>query len=68
MSPVDDRVEWPHPDRCPGGDCRGQFFWLKDYGMICTVRLVQLTGGSVVKLIELSHTMRVEKAEGCGLA
>lgn len=60
--------EWPHPDRCPGPDCAGQFMWLKHYGIICTVRLQQLTGGSITKLFELSKQAHIENLEGLGLS
>ena len=62
--------EWPHPDRCPGSDCRGQFFWIKHYGMICTVRLYQIANGRnvVVVAAELSREALIARSEGLGLA
>jgi hypothetical protein len=60
--------EWPHPNRCPSSECRGQFLWLRHYGVICSVRLQQLTGGSVARLYELSNEAHINKTEGLGLA
>lgn len=59
-------LEWPHPNRCPGTDCRGQFFFLTHYGVICTVRLLQLTDGSPSSVIKLSEEARKEHLEGLG--
>jgi hypothetical protein len=59
---------WPHPERCPSADCRGQFFLLKHYGAICTVRLLQLTDGKLLKIFELSDKAHEEKTQGLGLA
>jgi hypothetical protein len=61
-------LDWPHPEKCPSDMCRGQFFWIKHYGMVCSVRLYQLTGGSMVKVCELSDRARIERMEGLGLA
>lgn len=61
-------TDWPHPDRCPSNDCRGQFFLLKHYGIVCTVKLHQLTGGSVAKAYELSREALIERSDGLGLA
>lgn len=58
-----------HPEpRCPSGDCRGQFFILKHYGVICTLKLLELTDGDAVKMCELSHQLWIEKSEGLGLS
>jgi len=61
-------TEWPHPERCPGEDCRGQFFLLRHYGIICTIRLQQLTNGSMTKVLELSKQAEIERMEGLGLS
>ena len=61
-------IEWPHPDLCPSSDCRGQFLWLRHYGMICTVRLLQLTDGQLTNLFKLSRDAQIERSEGLGLA
>lgn len=60
--------EWPHPDRCPGSMCRGQFFWIKHYGIICTIKLEQLTGGKMSEVFKLSDEARLEKFEGLGIS
>lgn len=59
---------WPHEERCPSSDCRGQFLFAKHIGVICTVRLLQITGGSMSRLIELQHEAHIAQTEGLGLA
>lgn len=65
MKELDD---WPHPERCPSSSCRGAFLFLRYYGIICSVRLEQLTGGSMTKVIELSEKAHIERSEGLGLS
>jgi hypothetical protein len=63
--------EWPHPERCPSSDCRGQFYWIKHYGMICTIVLNRLGKTDISRLIkaeELSKQAQIDKMEGLGLA
>lgn len=63
--------DWPHPDRCPGPDCRGQFFWIKHYGMICSIGLSRLGDNDTARLLramELSEQAKIRAMEGLGLA
>ena len=59
-------LDCPHPDPCPSSECWGQFFLLKHYGIICTIRLLQLTGGDMGKVYELSKAAQLEHTEGLG--
>lgn len=68
MNPVDELLAWPHPSRCPSTECRGQFFTLLHYGVICTVRLFQLTNGSDEEIRKLSEEALAEHLDGLGLS
>lgn len=65
---MSDASLWPHPNRCPGPDCRGQFFALRDYGIVCSIMVEKMSGGSYARLVEISQRAREEKMEGLGLA
>jgi hypothetical protein len=68
-----DWEDWPHPDRCPGSDCRGQFFWIRHYGMICSIRLAEEmdargTRSPDLAAMWMSREAFESKSEGLGLA
>lgn len=59
-------IDRPHV--CPGLDCRGQFFVAKHIGILCTIKFFQMTGGSIVRLMEIQREREIEQSEGLGLA
>lgn len=70
----DHRDDWPHPDRCPSSACRGAFFFVRDYGIICTAKLHEAAGYAdseaalLLAAMRLSEEGRIERCEGLGLA
>jgi len=56
-----------HPaDRCPSSGCHGMFFLLRHYGVICSVRLEQLTGNDETRIYELFRQAQLERLDGVG--
>lgn len=54
--------------KCPGTECRGQFFWIKYHGMICTLQLVEMGDNPILRAIELEQAAKLRAFEGLGLA
>lgn len=58
--------EWPHPERCPSTECRGQFFLLRNYGIVCSVVLEQ-GGREFVEMTQRVTLPAIVTREGAGL-
>lgn len=58
------------PRPCPGSNCRGQFLFLRNYGIICTLHWAQL---GTKEAIRIAHgkpnrvLVRAISEEGVGL-
>ena len=51
---------------CPSSDCRGQFFWLRGYGMLCTIQLADMDP-ELIRRLEVAWRTGREKSLGVGL-